>query len=603
MMNMGNNPSKIFRFISKHHVWTSVIAYALLAIVFTYPLITKFSSAIPEGGRDSYLVMGQIEIRSDIVTDQGWTEGMKTIFKNGDFGSYLPYIVTDQFVHNKFVTNNLLFLLSFIFSGLGVYLLALHLTRNKMASFLAGIVFAFSPFHVYQATAIHLGMRHQELIPFFVLFLLRFFEKFEAKFIALAGLFAILIAITEHQLLAFTALFAAFFVLYKIASDRALLFNKRLWAFLFGSILFLAAIAFVFFRPLLQVALSPDNFLDPGMKSVENLSIIPSDALLPPVFHGLWPSTNKYLQEEIFHSSSKGDSYYAGISVIAVVLVFLLWLLAEKLLGKKNDANDQTKNSYVKFWLVETLVFFVIAMGPATIQIGKWTTHLPYYLVYKYIPFYLNIRVVGRFFVFVVLGLSVLFSFAIEKITRKYSWKKCLIVFALGALVLIDFWIAPMRTDPLSYSPFYDKIGKDTESYKLLEIPGSTNDVFFNYEWITRSVHRKELVNGMPLAREIEGQFDFQENTPTIKQLLYTIPKGQNPEKKVGNPSEYYKSANLILNSNNIRYITISKEYTDPEDLLNEEKFIEKYIKFDSKYEDDFLIAYKVTNVTPNLSQ
>ena len=93
--------------------------------------------------------------------------------------------------------------MSFVFSGLGVYLLVFYLTKNKQASFLAGIIFAFSSFHVYQAAAIHLGMRHQELIPFFVLFLLRFFEKFEFKFFALAGLFALLIAITEHQLLAF----------------------------------------------------------------------------------------------------------------------------------------------------------------------------------------------------------------------------------------------------------------------------------------------------------------------------------------------------------------------------------------------------------------
>jgi hypothetical protein len=600
---MIKKESKIYRFLQKHHIWTSAAAFALLAIVFTYPLITNFSGEIPKGGRDSYLVMGQIEIRSEVVSSQGWVEGMKTIFKNGDFGSYLPYIVANQFFRNKFVTNNFLFLLSFVLSGLGAYLLALHFTQNKKASFLAGIVFAFSPFHVYQATAIHLGMRHQELIPFFVLFLMRFFEKFEFKFIAFAALFAILIAVTEHQLLAFTALFAAFFVLYKIISDRALLFNKRLWAFLFGSIFFLGAIALAFFGSLLKVALSPDNFLDPGMKSVTNLSIVPSDVLLPPTFQSLWPNVNKYLQESIFHTSSKGDSYYAGISVVVVVLFFLFWFLTEKMRGKKGDADEQKKNSYAKFWLIETAVFFVIAMGPASIQIGKWTTHLPYYLIYRYIPFYLNIRVVGRFFVFVALGLSVLIAFAAEKLTRKYSWKKCLIVTALGALILIDFWIAPMRTDRLLYSPFYDKIGKDTEPYKLLEIPGSTNDVFFNYEWITRSVHHKELVNGMPLAREIEGQFDFQENTPVIKQLLYTIPKGQNPEKKIGNPLEYYKSANLILNSNNIRYITISKEYTDQEDLLNEEKFIEKYIKFDNKYEDDFLIAYKVTNVLPNLSQ
>ena len=54
----------------------------------------------------------------------------------------------------------------------------------------------------------------------------------------------------------------------------------------------------------------------------------------------------------------------------------------------------------------------------------KVDSHLPYYLIYKYIPFYVNIRVVGRFFVFVVLGLSILFALATEYLTKKYPSQK-----------------------------------------------------------------------------------------------------------------------------------------------------------------------------------
>jgi len=596
-MKIGD--SKIFQYSKKHHIWAVVIAYAFLSVVLTYPLIARFSSEIPQGGRDSFLVMGQIESRSVAMADQGWLAGMKTIFGNRDINSYLPYVILDQFFHNKFATNNFLFLLSFVLSGLGAYLLAFYFTKNRPASFLAGIIFAFSPFHVYQSTAIHLGMRHQELIPFFVLFLFRFFEKLEIKFFVLIGLFALLIAITEHQLLAFTVLFAVFFVIYKLISDRTLLLNKRLWAFLFASMIFLAIVAVSIFGPLLKVALSSDNYLDPGIKSAINLSIVPADALLPPVFHGLWPNANEYFQKSIFHTSSKGDSYYAGIIVIGVVLFFLFLFFKEKIRKKETKVNVGMSTALVWFWLVEVIVFFLLSMGPTTAQIGKWTMHFPYYFIYKYIPFYVNIRVVGRLFVFVVLGLSVLFAFAIEYLTKKYPGKKNITVVALGLLLLLDFCIVPMKTDALSYSPFYDRIGKDTQSYKLLEIPGSTDDVFFNYEWITQNVHHKELVNGMPVAREVEGQFDFQKNTPVIEQLLYTIPKGNNPESK-GNLKKYqkyYENANEILNENNIVYITISKKYANAEVQSSAEKFIEKYIKYDSKYEDDFLIAYKVTNV------
>ena len=592
----------ILDYIRKHHVWVSVIAYAFLAILLTYPLIANFSSAIPEGGRDSFLVMGQIERKSAIISENGWKEGMRMIIDSREYNSFLPYILADQIFHNKFVTNNFFFLLSFLLSGLGAYLLTFHLTKNKSVSFLAGIIFSFSSFHVYQSTAIHVGMRHQELIPLFALFLIRFFEKFEFRFFGLMGLFAILIAVTEHQLLAFTALFAVFFVLYKIITDRSILFNKKFWAFLIVSVLFLAIAAVTLFGNLLKIALSENNFLDPGMKSAINLSIIPSDVLLPPVFHGLWPTANEFAQKSVFHVSRKGDSYYAGIVVIAVVLFFIFQYFKEKLQKNESLVKIASRNRFVPFWLTETLLFFVISMGPAA-KIGKETLYLPYYLIYRYIPFYMNIRTVGRFFVFVVLGLSVLFAFAVDYLTKKYPAGKKIIYVSLGLLLLIDFCIMPLKTDPLSYSPFYDGIGKDSQSYKLLEIPGSTNDVFFNYEWITRNVHRKELVNGMTMAREIEGQFEFQKKTPVIKQLLYTIPKGGNPKKKVKNPKEYYKDANKILNQNNIAYITISKKYTEQSIQLNAEKFIEKYIQFDDKYEDEYLIAYKVSRVAPEISQ
>ena len=62
LSNIGE--SKIFDYTKNHHILAAVIAYAFLSIVFTYPLIAKFSSEIPEGGRDSFLVMGQIESRS-----------------------------------------------------------------------------------------------------------------------------------------------------------------------------------------------------------------------------------------------------------------------------------------------------------------------------------------------------------------------------------------------------------------------------------------------------------------------------------------------------------------------------------------------------------
>jgi hypothetical protein len=130
-----------------------------------------------------------------------------------------------------------------------------------------------------------------------------------------------------------------------------------------------------------------------------------------------------------------------------------------------------------------------------------------------------------------------------------------------------------------------------------LEIPGSTSYDFASYEMILQNVHHKGLINGMPLARKIKDQFEMQQNTPVIKQLLYTLPKGNDPETKFPNPAEYFSEANKILNENNIGYITISKKFVKDQVLKNTEKFIEKYVQYDNKYEDSYIVAYRVLEV------
>ncbi len=100
-------------------------------------------------------------------------------------GSAILALPFRLFTDDPIVVYNLSALLAFILSGYGTYRLALHLTGNRAAAFIAGAIFAFTPFRTYQFG--HLHVMNTQWVPFAVLSLIRAFETRGAA-VPLAGL-------------------------------------------------------------------------------------------------------------------------------------------------------------------------------------------------------------------------------------------------------------------------------------------------------------------------------------------------------------------------------------------------------------------------------
>ena len=362
----------------------------------------------------------------------------------------------------------------------------------------------------------------------------------------------------------------------------------------------LVIVAFGMFGQLLSVATSDNNFLDPGMNAANKYSMTLLDPVAPPAFHAIWPNINSSLQGLILGDAKKRGSYFIGYTVLAILGYFVFTILKKR----KDGGHKMLKLNCtpVSFWISLTAIFYTFSLGPS-FSVGNQTVYLPYYLVYKFLPFYENIRTTGRMFVFVLLGACVLFAYGYLELLKRYNKKPLKLALFIGALILLEFWVAPISTMAVSYSSFYDKIAKDTEKYSLIEIPGSTDYEFASYNLFLNTISNKPVLNGMPLARKISKQFAMQQNTPVIKQLLFTIPKGNDPESKDASdilaPFDYAQS-NDVLSHYNVRYITISKIYADESVLNLSKNFIEKNISYESKFEDDFLIAYKIKSKIPS---
>ena len=128
---------------------------------------------------------------------------------------------------NIVLSYNLLFLSTFVLSGLGTFLLVRELTGSARAGFVAGLLYAFAPYRIGQFS--HLQVMSSQWMPFALYGFRRYFDTRRAW--PLAGAARALVAQNwscGYFLLYFTP-FVAAYVIYEIA-DRGLWKDLRTWA-------------------------------------------------------------------------------------------------------------------------------------------------------------------------------------------------------------------------------------------------------------------------------------------------------------------------------------------------------------------------------------
>lgn len=599
-------------FNSKNEKLYIILFFFVLTIILTWPTAWHFFSSVPSSGSDTMQVIGVAGDKANLIAGQGFFKGTLELIKRSEFNITTIYAYF-QLIFGRVAGYNLLFFISFILSGFGAYLLALYFTKSKPASLIAGIIFAFAPFHIHNAMSTNVGTMHQEWLPFFALFLFRFFDDLKFRNFVLSGLFLFLIGFTEHQLLAFTVVFIFFFLIYELITEPKLFLRGKFWIYAGTSAIVLSVLFFIMFRSLFTIAGSGNNYLDAGLKSAVKYSNDTLSIFVPPNFHTFWPNAFSHLRNQFERNFDSSFSDYAGYSVI---LLSLIAILAVRYFKK-----NKLPSKGILFWLAVTIGFYVLSLGPYLHYKGVLDppVRMPYWFIYQYLPFYKNIRTVGRLFVFSMLGFSVLAAWGMAFINFKFSKNKDsiseeknsngrelnkrskILYFFAGLVIILEFLAIPLKTDSLLHSSFYEKLGQDKEKYSVLEVPGNTDYDFASRDLVWKSIHQKATVNGFDFARVNKEGYMFQRGTPIIRTLLYDIPGGDNGNDRDIVKNAYYNISSEILNYYNIRWVILDKAALkgDPEkgdfDLIYPAKaYISGVIKCADEYEDEYLYACKI---------
>ncbi len=224
--------------------------YLLAATVLTWPLAAGLTRDVPWDLGDSLLNIYILR----------WTADQALAFLGGDGHALARYWhpglfhpeplalawsehLTPQMLQalpvlavtgNGILAYNLLFLSTFVLSGLGVFLLVREWTGRPAAAFVAGLVFAFAPYRIGQFS--HLQVLSAQWMPFALASLARYFARGGWRPLALAGGALVLNSLSCGYYLLYFAPFAALYALWEIAR-RARWRDARMW----GQLAILAA--------------------------------------------------------------------------------------------------------------------------------------------------------------------------------------------------------------------------------------------------------------------------------------------------------------------------------------------------------------------------
>lgn len=450
--------------------WRVVLVWVGLTLLLTWPLASHLATALAGPPGDNFEYLWKIWWVRHALVDLGRSPllnpdifvpvGYPLALSETTLAHLLPSLPL-TLAFGEVVSYNLLMLASFALSGLAMWLLAWHLTGHRGAAWLAGIIWAFSPYRVAHLGAGHLPLMGTAWLPLCLLCVDRAIRRARARDGARAGLFWALAALSSWYYGYLLALFVALFVVLRL---RGRLFRLQ-WvpAALSGAVV-AALLTWPALFPLLQLRpTSPRATL----RYLDNWSASPLDFLVPSALHPLWGP----LVADIFPQNPQERLLLVGWVPLGVAL-----------LGVRRRG--------VRTWLILGLIAATLALG-TTLHLGRgplyvpappalaakwgaalaflserlalhpteyWGLHregrllipLPTLLLYLFLPFFNAMRVWSRFGLFVTLAVATLAGYGVVALTgrvgrgRPGQRRPALVLGLAVILTLVELWPAPL---------------------------------------------------------------------------------------------------------------------------------------------------------------
>ncbi len=497
--------------ITKRSIRDAALAtavYAALTVLFTWPLVGGLAHDVPSDFGDPLLNTWIVCWDADhllraLAGRVGALGGYwnANIFYPHPLSLAYSEHLTPQAIEilpvyaltgNPILCYNLLFLSTFVLSGLGMFLFARELTGSRAAAFVAGLAFAFAPYRV--AAMPHVQVLSSMWMPFALLGFRRYFETRRLRPLALgAAAWALQNLSCGYYLLYFSPILLLYLA-WEITT-RALWRDWPVMLPLIAAALVVAAATAPFLMPYAQLR----------AHGFSPRSLTETDRFGADVYSYLTAHPDLLVWGAIARAFPKAEGeLFPGLTILALALTAVVrsirgvrraapattndratrivrWLLAVALfaaamllfgwtvhlpplkitsfdrallfvvgLATLLVAISPTARQRSRLWAASpvgiftllTLLAVAMSFGPHVHAKGRLVEeHNVYAALFAYVPGYDGLRVPARFAMIVALGLATLASFGTAALDRRFGRRA---VIAAGALMFVESLAVPI---------------------------------------------------------------------------------------------------------------------------------------------------------------
>jgi hypothetical protein len=492
--------------------------YFAIALVFTWPLAAGLTRDIPWDLGDSLLnawilawdadrllrfLGGDVDaIRNFWNANIFYPEPLTLAYSEHLVAQAVQILPVYALTGNIILSYNLLFLSTFVLSGLGMYLFVREITGSARAGLVAGLIYAFAPYRVPQFS--HLQVISSQWMPFVLYGLRRYFETRRTRPLIGAGAALVAQNLSNGYFLLFFAPFVVAYALFEIAT-RKLWKDARVWMGLSATAVVVTAVTLPFLLPYLEL-----RNLDFGPRVLNEVKGFSADVFsywTSPAESRLWGTLIRAYPKdegELFPTVAALFLAAAGVAAsvsvawtearrrpvasrswtpilwlllaaAAVYTLFVLLILTGNGFTRLGPFPISVRNlwrnarvlailcglllvvsararSFARQWIRSIAAFvliaagaaFLMSLGPEIRSGGRLISEVgPYHVFYWHVPGFDGLRVPARFAMLVILFLSAAAGLGAATIERRFHRGGAIAV-ALGALAVAEAFVAPI---------------------------------------------------------------------------------------------------------------------------------------------------------------
>ena len=549
----------------------ALIIYILVSVAYLWPLVRRFGTEMAGDGFDRYvfqwtnwwvtraLSQGHSPYRTRMMF---YPQGVDLYFLSFSWLNTFVWWSLQALIGDPAAYNFTVWW-SWPLAGFGAYLLGKEVLGDRRAAFVAGLIYAFYPYHFAQRN--HLNLLSIQWIPFSLLFVTRAARRGRWLDGCLAGLFFAFSGLSSWHLLSLSGLLSGLWLGYGWFTERTE-WPKKSWRALLAVLVTTVVITGPFLAPLVREQFMNRSGQDPYLGKEEETQTDLVAYVLPNLYHPLWgeaaaPVHRRFLRQKD-HAVALG---YVPLALIVYGLV--RW----------------RENRRARFWLGGLFLFIILALGPFPRINGKPfpDVPLPYRLVGWSLPVR-SLRSPGRFNIIVGLCLSLAAAGAVARVLTPLSRRRAVATFVvLSTLVLLEYWSWPFPTRPPDIPVGYQEIADEPGDFAIVDLPIS-NDLSKQYMYY-QTAHGRPTVTGH-VSRPPADAYAFIE----ANDLLSSMWTEQRPDLD-GDPV-----ADLAaLADAGVGYVAVHKDELKEEDL----DVLEAYLPTRPLYSDDRLAIYGTDDV------